>query len=362
MLSIDPPEARKLFERMSPRQIPSLACSDALIPNVHVYFQTAGALAKRGFSPQEQQKREHVQFLRGVILAIASPIEVEPAAQMLLSQQLRPEELTSLVGLYAQRLETIVPDNRAFFANLEAAGEQAMKLADEIVGTGPGLALLKGWRTYLVTNLRSARCEETGDPAFVYARWSTKVVEGFNRRARAIGSPLSAIESEEVRPDKVIAGLGNDAVSRSPQDEDLSKQWFALMFGDQRQSLSDEKKNTSEWKALFSAFINSVESLEPPPGESSTDLIRHKCELLSQAVMAAPPGLDRDKVLDRYVSLLNVSNIQPELVSEWYNEIRNFIRLSQALANSGTPVAQKLREKGNSLISLVASIDELELR
>jgi len=58
MLAIDKGQARRLFADMSSPKLPRLACSDAFIPNVDLYYQTAGEVAQgRILTPGAKKRR-----------------------------------------------------------------------------------------------------------------------------------------------------------------------------------------------------------------------------------------------------------------------------------------------------------------
>jgi len=356
MLLVDKQKAHKLFDSIPPLTLSPLTCSDSFVPNVEAYYQTAALLAKMRFSSQEKGQRERADFLRTVVLSISSAVEIAPATQMLLDQNLPSDEFSDVVGAFAQKLEKLTGDSRSFFDHLDSTSELVLKLSDSLGGK-EGLALLKAWRTYLLRNLGGVRCAETVDTKWAYSRWATESVAAFNLKA-AHSESLPPIEQEDVRPDKVDLALPEDPITASPQEQDFDKQWFALMFGGQGKNLSDEQKSTAEWKAGFDEFVSAIENLEPS-GEFGSDLIWQKCELMGMAVLVAPGGPERDRVADRYVTLLKIANMPPGMLPAWYNTVSSLIDLAQSIYHDRERILKALENSGDPFLTLVAKIHRL---
>lgn len=357
MLAVDKQEARKLFESISPPELSPLTCSDSFTPKVDAYYETAGQLAKNGFTLREQKQREHLDFLFSVVASISSGIEVRPAAQMLLDLRLPQNEAGPIVAAFARRLESISSDSRSFFANMDSTSGSLMKLSDSL-DESDALAMLKSWRTYLVKNLTDVRCAVTVDPKSDYARWATNAVNAFNVRAARLKS-LLPIEQDDIRAGKVESSLPEVPTESSEQEDALRLRGLMLTFGDRGQNLSDGEKNTLEWKTRFDDYMNAVENLELANG-SGADLIWEKCQLFGWAAVAAPPGPMRDRAVERYTALLKISNIPPEMVPRWYGQVRSLIDLLQSLYKDRESVLKSFENSGDPLLSLVAEIYRLQ--
>lgn len=351
MLAVDKQRARSLFNSIPRLELLPLACSDGLVPKVESYYETAGQLAKVGFSSQKKGKQERVDFLLMVILSISSPIEVGPAAQMLLDQKLPSEESRFVVASFAEKLNKLAGDSRSFFDNLDSTTEMVLRLSNSVDGKDAE-AFLRAWRSYFVTNLRGVRCAETVEP-----KWTAKSVDAFNLRATRSES-LPPILQDDIRPQKVDSPLPDDPMILTPLEQDFDKRWWALMFGGQGKALSDEEKSTAEWKANFDEFVNAIENLEAS-GLSGNDLIWKKCELMQMAALSAPAGPDRDHALNRYVELLKIANLSSQILPEWLDAVETAIELMQSLYHDREQVLKALENGGDPLLTLVAKIYRL---
>jgi len=267
--------------------------------------------------------------------------------------------LTLIVARFAQKLERLTGDSRSFFDSLEPTSERVLRLSDSLGGED-ALALLKTWRTYLVMNLGGIRCVEAVDPKWGYTQSATRVVDAFNVKA-ARSESLPPIEPDDVHPQKVEAALPEDPINPSAEKQDFNKRWWALMFGGQGRGLSDEQKNTADWKANFDEFMDAIENLEPS-GESGSDLFWQKCELMGMAVLAAPAGPKRDYVVDRYVALLKIAHTSPEMLPIWYDAVSSLIDLMESIRHDRERVLKALENSGDPLLILVAKIHKIGSR
>ena len=118
------------------------------------------------------------------------------------------------------------------------------------------------------------------------------------------------------------------------------------MFGDPHVNLTDEQKDTAEWRSRFEEYINAMENLEPSVG-TEADLLRTKCELMRDAVIVAPAGRERDYVLARYAVLLKVSNIAPERLLEWYTAVHSLIDFTRSIHRDRQSVLRSLEAAGD---------------
>jgi hypothetical protein len=120
-------------------------------------------------------------------------------------------------------------------------------------------------------------------------------------------------------------------------------------------------ENDIEWMARLTDFLNAIENLQPT-GQTETDVMAEKCSLLSTAALAAPRGNIREKVMDRYVQLLKVSNPQPEMLPAWYYEVHSFIDLMKSTDNDQESALLSFERSGDPLLSLVSALYHLEGR
>jgi hypothetical protein len=66
MLKLDPDRGRDLFEQLRPLAIANRSCADSMIYEPSAYYQRAGDVYKKGFTPEEQAKGLPDEFLESV--------------------------------------------------------------------------------------------------------------------------------------------------------------------------------------------------------------------------------------------------------------------------------------------------------
>lgn len=198
-------------------------------------------------------------------------------------------------------------------------------------------------------------------PKWVYSRWATESVRAFNRKA-ARAESVPPIEQDEIQPEKVDSGLPEDPIvpsEQAAQEQHFSERWYGLMSGAQGKGLSGQQRRTAEWNAHFDEFVEEIENLEPS-GESESDLLGEKCELMGMAILLAPAGRERDRVVDLYVALLKIAPVTPETLPAWYYAVSSSIGLMQSMNEDRERVLKALENSGDPLLALVAKIHRLD--
>ncbi len=359
MLSVDRAEAVSMFDQIAPLGLPVLTCSDGLMPDVASYYGAATAIAKGGFNDEQKQNGDPVQFLRTLLVAVTSPVEIKPAAMMLTGQGLPADGTVSVVSDFASRLENLSGDDRSFFADLDGTSKAVLSLADSLPDS-LSTALLKAWRNYLIQNLTGDRCRETVDNKWHYSRSASDAIDAFNARVAGRES-VAAIDKDDVHAGSVASGSADDSpVQLSAAERELQSRWFAIEFGSQHEGLSNEQKSDPEWIAKFDKYLDDIADLKPSDGESDTDSLQHKCALMHAAIMAAPPGPSTDRVIAQYVQLLQLNNISVELVSSWYSEVTSFLSSAEVLNHARGVALRAMEASDTPALMLVAKMERLK--
>jgi hypothetical protein len=358
MLTVDRAEAVSMFNQVAPLRVPVLTCSDGLIPDVKSYYQAATAISQSGFSAEQKKNGDPVQFLRTVVVAITSPVEIKPAATMLTGLGLSPDDTVSVVSDFASRLENLSGDDRSFFADLDGTSKAVLSLTGSLPDS-LATSVLKAWRNYLIVNLTGDRCRETVDIKWHYFKSAIDVVNAFNARVAGHES-VAQIDKDDVRPGNTASGSADDSpVQLSPAEQELQARWFSVEFGSQHDALSNEQKSDPEWIANFDKYLDDIADLKPSDGESEADALQHKCALMHSAIMAAPPGPPTDRVIAQYVQLLQLNNISLELISSWYSEVAGFLSSADVLNHARGVALRAMEASDTPALMLVAKLERL---
>ncbi len=359
MLSVDRAEAVSMFNQIAPLGMPVLTCSDGLMPDVASYYGAATVIAKGGFSDEQKKNGDPVQFLRTLMVAISSPVETKPAATMLPGLGLAPDDTISVVSDFASRLENLSGDDRSFFADLDGTSKAVLSLADSLPDSLANV-VLKAWRNYLIQNLTGDRCRETVDTKWHYSKSAMDVIDAFNARVAGRES-VAPIDKDDIHPGSVASGSAYASrVQLSAAERELQSRWFAIEFGNQPDGLSNEQKSDPEWIANFDKYLDDIADLKPSDGESEADAWQHKCTLMHQAIMAAPPGPLTDRVIAQYVQLLQLNTISLERISSWYSEVTSFLSAADVLNHARGVALRAMEASDTPLLMLVAKMERLK--
>ena len=331
MLPLDPIGARAAFDRISYPDPGTLGCAAGLVPDVSSYFSAAGSIAARAFTPEQKKRHEDVEFLRGVILRVTSPVQIGPAAK------LAARNKADLSPALAQRLTAISGDDRAFSHSL--LRDTALVL---------DLDIPHAWRAYLVSNLSGPRCSESVDEKHHFVADQAAVLQSFRLRAANVQG-VAPIEPEEVVPGRIEGGVADEPVERSAADQSYFLEWVAL---------ANDQQNTEDATAKIDAIVNRIEDLKPVDGEDSLELTWRKCGSLGGLLTVLKPGPNYDRVMGRYLTLLRVSELPPERLPEWYSLLQTVIHLGKGETGDRT-VVQAMEQTGHPLLALVARLERM---
>lgn len=334
-LALDPAKARDMFASAG-KPLPSRAsCEDAIVDSVSSFFETLARITDGGFTPAEKAKDVHVQTMAAELKNITSPVEIGPAARSIVAVPLRPPQLEFVATAFAGAIQKIAGDDRTFSASLLSTDRDIevlrQKIRDAGISTEP---LTSAYRQYLTQNFSGPRCEDTVAAA---------------KSAAAIGGgaeTMLGIDPDSIKPSKVSGRPKLDRFISSQQSDRFRREFNDLMLGKGSRGLTEEQKRTSQWREKFSTLVNSIDEMKSDNGESSTDFFYHKAGAYTLALMAAPPGADRDRIVPRYIAFLRTSEMANELLLGWFTQV-------QALANQ--TLSMSVDEHAKLLAALAAS-------
>jgi hypothetical protein len=344
------PQARRMFEQISPLHVTRLTCSSVLVPDVDAYFKTAELLANSEFLSSGRKQR--FEFLHSVIEGISPPVEISPAAELIEKQSVSARDKYVLAVQFARSFETISRDSRSFLETLDADATHVLQLVDSL-DLGTALLVLKAWRTYLVTNWNGPSCGEITDPNWPYQASLKRAVD-----ASIVASIPAKIQRRILNLQVSLLNWIRHFRRRSRRNLTFEprQKWFALEFGGGRIGLSDADKNNAEWQSRFGEYLAAIDKLQQAPGESDLDLIRKKWDLMGAAILIAPAGPLRDATVERYVSLLKISSRSEEMLPYWYYEVHALIDLSEKFNNGRSAILKLLKGSHDPLLELVARL------
>ena len=358
MLKLDQRKALEMFQRIARSDLRSRQCRDALVDQVAEYYDLVAEIVASALSAEERRRGDDFDLLSYQISRVRSPVQVGPAAKLLAGSGLTREDLSILSGRLAASIDRIENDDRSFSASLpttdEALNELARALAARQAATG---SIVAAYRRYLKRNLAGERCADTaGDPA------PSSVVDSFNQNfASDTDRTRAPLTLDEVKAARVEGLAQRDPFVDDAEFERAWNEFLDLLLGKGHASLfksrrlSDEQKNTNEWRTQFDDFLDQIDDLTPTVFEPEYRYFYRKASALTAALRVAPAGPYRDKVLGRLVAFLRTAGFQQESLLEWYAQVQ---KTAGAISELGPEAKERflneLEDSGNAVLKLYA--------
>ena len=334
MLAVNPKQARELFLAI-PQPVPArLRCEDALVEDPSVYFATAAVIAATAFTPEERKRDDVALFLNERVQRIASSVEIAPAIRMIAasSSRLTAAQNKLLASSLAAAFQRIEGDDRSF--------SKALPEISKEMTVFPGSDLAEAYRQFLVRNLTGSRCGDSD--------YSDK------------SDMLAPLKLEDLKPSKTGAKAILTYSNRKDEEDQVSAKLKSLLFGGGRAALTDQQKNTAEWREQFSDLLRAIEGIKPATGESEALFYYRKGTSLRALLIVAPQGETRDKTLQEYIAFLKASNFQQESLIEWFYMVE-WLAVDTRSMNVGEykKMLDAFEASGHTVLSLYARIEKL---
>ncbi len=331
MLPLDPKRARQMLVSVRPLGLHEATCAGLLIDDVSAYYAIAARVINEAFEEEERRKGEHLALAIEILQGIASPVELGPAALMILQLRLSAPERDDVVSGFASALARVNGDDLSF--------SESLWQLDGAIRKG-FLPLLSVYRGYLVRHLTGVRCASNVNPESSQFKLEAEIA-GFLRDHEM---PLSDAERRPAKTEMV------EKPETFGWDQARLVEALKKLIGSPGKRLSDEERNTVEWRSRFSEVVRLVDVAKPPAGQDEFDFFKERSSILSELAALSPPGPERQHVLGIAVHTLAGSPVQRESWIEWFVDVAGLMdltlqfnpserdRVLTALANSSHPV------------------------
>jgi hypothetical protein len=310
MLEVDSQRARDMFERIRLPLTP-VGCDAALVPNVTSYFVTARAIAVGAFSEDERKKELPAAFIRHILAAIQSPVEVAPAADLIASAQLAPAEAQSLVWALMGIIERLHAGDREFSASLDAINRAIDNSILPLVPPQLASAVRKPYRQFLAAHFQGKRCAENVDPGSAQQKTESTIVARF-----AADLPFSQAERS---PSEVLPGfVAVDLLPHTPRYNEMVGKLYKRGLSEDVQKGIEQ---TKEWQEGARALLEWLLSLDHAPGQSDLDFEQERVFLTCSAGAAFFSPSWREQKRSACIKLLSTSPLQHTRWMEWMDRV-----------------------------------------
>jgi hypothetical protein len=368
MLTLDPAKARALFLEIPAAQLPKVTCDDYLVYDVSLFYEVLGKVARQSFSPKEAAAGDSIRLLERFAGALDSASQVEPAAHLVAASGLTDKDFARLLTALGGSLGRIYGDDRSFTASLSPASQQIFVLLEDARKREVSpVALLEGYRSYLVNNLSGQRCADDDlvessqtyslDTAGRKDTLGTAAAEYFNQKLAK--PPILPLREEEVTPSKIEGAAGGLRDCQDAECKQLVAQYRGLIFDAKGAPLSEAQRSTAEWRSKLQDLLNGIAGWKEDSGAAGIEQFRDKCAIFGSLLGVIPPGPDRERVLLSWLDYLDGNRIQMDDRIGWFLPVNTLIgRVALDPMGLGK-LTDALRKAHDPVISLYVELERV---
>jgi hypothetical protein len=322
MIPLDKDRARQMFEQMSQPRVQIRACEDSLVDDLNPYYVALAAVADGCFKKKEKKSSLHIQFLADRISRIKSIPEVIPAEKAIVKTSVSRDELLFLVQALIKALNRVSDDPRSFAFTIQrdefAATTAAIiaKLKDNNVAAND---FVKVTRSFVVRALSGEVCGDAG--------WVKDGTVTIPRSLQTINTIFAQpISTDEIRPARIGAKADDVVYWTSPQAKKLMDVARRLRFGSGSTQLSDQQRESGEWRQQLLEFLDLIDQWDANSETSEDDYFHEKCSMYRLLVELCPDDLQRDAVLRQYAKYLKETSSRYKGHMEWVLHVKMYLR------------------------------------
>lgn len=348
MLAVDKRKARKLFVEIPKLELHPLNCEDSLVCDLSGFYETLSTIALTTFSLKEMRRDEHVRFVDLYIEGIVSPVQIEPAAKVILSLKTSPSQLGVLVHTFSTALRRISGDDRSF----SVPWVSPVAVIDPLVRTcnDKGVSadeLLESFREYLVKHFSANRCADTASRT-QQRSMESNLIDYFNNHLRLATYSrtklILPLSEDDIKPAKIEGVAVYDPYWRSSKAKSLLSRLQKLRFASNGKNFTDAEKQEPEWRWQLSQLLTDLTSWSQADEKSEADYFHQKSILYYGLLEVVPQGSTRDDVLSDFIASLSDSTLQEDSPIEWFLHAKYIVDMAR---NSQNPERSKVIEALN---------------
>lgn len=327
MLRVDASRARELLAEIRPElELDVLACEDPLPYDVSALYETAGEVARAAFGPEELRRREHVRMAEPYVASVRRVAQVGPAARLIVALRPPAADLSLLAQEFASALRSVPPDARSFAAAYygDDIRRRMSDLLRECDAKGVGKdALLEAYRAFFVAQAAGVQC---ADNKFFVAQLTRK------GDLASVNDNLvkPRLSPEELQPRRYEGRARSYEFWQTADAKRLLLGIKRLRFGDKREPLTPEEKETTEWRRGLAEYLAALSDWEGSSEQTASDYINQKSVLFGGLLSLDLSPEAREKVLADYLAFLREPGLARDSRVEWYWHVRRLADWARA--------------------------------
>ena len=358
MLPLNSGHALKLFQLIEPLNLPTLSCSTIMTPNLDIYYQTAGALFQRAFTPAQQAGGEDELLLQQVVGAVEVPAQVPDAIELIFAVPLAGEQRRELLSLLAARLQEISRSDREY----GAAEPELVKAIDRIQPSDAAV-LVPALRAYIVRHVSGRRCTDN----MLAQRTMPRSTEAFNSLAAKLDpthSRYQPISPEEAKPNGFDGTYQQNLFGQSGPSQAITEALRWLTHGNRVRNgkllrWTTAERSTRKWLRRYDDVVEQVHDFKETDEPSLDAFFCAKADFLDLLATLPPPGARREAAMQDYREFMEEYYPSVQNPNLWFTMLRHMLytaRFSED-AEERAWILSELARSSNPIVVLYANLE-----
>jgi hypothetical protein len=341
MIAVDPERARKWFAAMAKPAVVVPDCEASLIADLTPYYETVLALAQRGFPPQ--QENESAVFAVAELARGSAIADLSPAARVLMLLEMPRPQLEAGLRDWASLMGKTPGDSRDFLFFARAIDNAVALLAERSRNAGiQPESLIGAYRQFLVKQLHTARCTDTGLRARI-----PPLAGLFGEGLRGQQPPIS---EEELMPTSFQPGQTDAGYWETSQGSAIYEEG---------QRVRESKGQAQRLNSFLAMVENWNESEGTPEDRFHQKAIAYETLLDEGTPPGALPGALGDRVIESFVRFLTAAELKQQNPVEWLFRARKGLDLVRKTRPAQTAkILAAYRSSGVPTLMLEALLEE----
>ncbi len=371
MLKIDRVRAFELFNEILPElSLKPLSCQDFLLYEISDFYDLVGEMAKNSFTQKQIKQGRRITFLSSYIESMTSAAQLAPVVKMLSLVDLTEDEKLNLVSRFSKSIRRISGDDRTFSyqMNFGSMYRDIYKLSEKLISS-PEIydEFLKSYRDYLLKNLRGTRCWDNVE----FEKPRGKPKENNANEASNTKLPFYIIDAnkyfykdspialDDAEPDKIEKVTFPNEYYTAPKAREIYNKVRKVRDWKEKDKTISEIKESLEWQEAVTNLLEEIDEWEKADDEDEIDLFHQKSLLYRILLRETPSFALREKIVRKYLKLLNQSRIQIDFVTEWFLEFNDLRKEISAIEpkEEQPKLVDVLKNSNNSTVRIYPDLE-----
>lgn len=358
MLMVDKHRAREMFSEISPDlKVPSLTCSDALIPDVSEVYLAMTKVTQEAFTVADIREGAALWFVQRYVEAAKSPSQVGPIVKAIASLKLPAPQMAILVRSFIDALKRVPGDYRTFLSaayrdSFNKSFAELVELCEQL--EIPTHDLVESLRDFFIRNFAEIQCTDV-------QVLQSKGVPGFVAVANRDILKATPISVDEIRGAGVGEATRTSLFWQSPKSKDLLNKLRRLRFRPDDQPWSNAEKTTETWHRQLTDFLNQLEGWSASDEQTEVDYFHEKAILYRVLSDILPEGMMRDGIWRANATFL-AEEYLPRNRIEWFMHAEHFLnRVNSLKGKSRTDLLGIFKSSSNPILRTYACLYDVTL-